>query len=87
MKENETLFIVSNLADKITEDYSQWGGDVFDLVATSSVNVSTEFIQGLAKEFDNKEIVTRSSSIYFYSSRGEQRIFIRSTRDNKGDKA
>ena len=87
MKENETLFIVSNLADKITEDYSQWGGDVFDLVATSSVAISTEFVQGLAKEFDNKQIVTSSSSIYFYTSGCEQRVFIRSTRDNKGDKA
>ena len=79
--------ILSNLADKITEDYSQWGGDVFDLVATSSVNVNTEFVQGLAKEFDNKQIVTSSSSIYFYTSGCEQRVFIRSTRDNKGDKA
>jgi hypothetical protein len=87
MKENETLLIVSNLADKITEDYSQWGGDVFDLVATSSLELNTKFIQGLAEEFDNKQIVTSSSSIYFYTSGCEQRVFIRSIRDNKGDKA
>ena len=87
MKENETLFIVSNLADKIAEDYSQWSGDVFDLVATSSLDLNIKFIQGLAEEFHDKQIVTGSSSIYFYTSRGEQRIFIRSTRDNKGDKA